>query len=122
MRVFMAVALSSYRPKKKKELFVRIYSIRSYPRKDKSFLIASGLIAGGGIIGVLSNAVVILDDKWTYVSIMSGIDIQGWMLAAGMAPEAIARLTNWLGLLFFLGLCAFVYWDSRRAKPPEPED
>ncbi|MCP4657288.1 MAG: oligopeptide transporter, OPT family [bacterium] len=88
-------------------------------RKDKAILIASGLIAGGAIIGVLSNALVILDDKWQSVSIMDSINVSQWMLNAGMAPETVARLTNWLGLVFLLGLCAWVYWDSRRTRPPE---
>ncbi len=89
-------------------------------RKDKSILIASGLIAGGAIIGVLSNALVILDDQWQSVSIMDTINVSQWMLNAGMAPETVARLNNWLGLVFLLGLCAWVYWDSRRTEPPEP--
>ena len=88
------------------------------PRKDKAILIASGLIAGGAVIGVLTNALVILDDKWQAVAIMDAIDSSRWLQAAGMTPEGVGRLGNWLGLVLLLLLCAFVYWDSRRAKDP----
>ena len=36
-----------------------------------------------------------------------------------MNPESLARVENWLGLILFLGLCAFVYFDCRRAKAEE---
>ena len=86
------------------------------PRKDKAILIASGLIAGGAIIGVVSNALVILDDYWQSVSIMESIDTSRWLQAAGMAQESVARLGNALGLVMILALCGYVYWDARRAK------
>ena len=41
----------------------------------------------------------------------------GPCLPIGVNPEALARTENWLGLLLFLALCVFVYFDCRRAKP-----
>jgi len=47
---------------------------------------------------------------------MEKIKVSEWLMNSGMSPEAVIRLGNWLGVIFFLGLCAFVYWDSCRAK------
>ncbi|RJP77284.1 MAG: oligopeptide transporter, OPT family [Candidatus Zixiibacteriota bacterium] len=68
-------------------------------RGEKAILIASGLIAGGALAGVL--------DAITKT--------------VGFEPEpvfgAIGR--NWLGLIVFLGLAAFLYIDSRKARAGE---
>jgi hypothetical protein len=54
--------------------------------------------------------------------IMPFIDISGRMIDAGVNPEAIARVENWVGLVMFLGLCVLVYLDCWRAKPEETID
>jgi hypothetical protein len=49
--------------------------------------------------------------------IMPAIDTSRAMLDAGANPETLARIQNIVGLLLFLALCVFVYFDCRRAKP-----
>ena len=49
--------------------------------------------------------------------IMPFLDMSGRMIEGGVDPAGLARTQNWLGLLLFLGLCVFVYFDCRRAKP-----
>jgi len=78
---------------------------------------------------VLVNFTAALDDRllgaWQWVGnkeeivgkIMPFFDISGRMIDGGVNPEALARTENWLGLLLFLALCVFVYFDCRRAKP-----
>jgi hypothetical protein len=118
----------------------------SKARSNKGILIASGLIAGGAIMEVLVSFTGAVDQlaKWkvfkpiqhiadgvaemvegaqVYVGkIMPFIDCSGRMLDGGTNPENLARVENWLGLLFFLGLCGFVFWDCCRAKPEETID
>jgi len=73
----------------------------SKARSDKGVLIASGLIAGGAIIGVIS-------------AILTALKV-GFMtkFKSPLGPEG----TNWLGLAAFIALGAWAYWDSCRAKP-----
>lgn len=103
-------------------------------RTNKGILIASGLIAGGAITEVLVNFTGAIDGFWfsakTMIggierevgSIMPFFDISGRMIDGGTNPESLARVENWLALLFFLGLCGFVYWDCCRAKPDDSAD
>ena len=86
-------------------------------RSNKGILIASGLIAGGAIMEVLVNFTGALDDLVFGKTIMPLLDMSGRMLDGGMDPEGLARTQNWLGLILFLALCVFVYFDCRRAKP-----
>jgi hypothetical protein len=48
---------------------------------------------------------------------MPFLDMGGRMIDGGVNPEGLARFENWLGLILFLALCVFVYFDCRRAKP-----
>ena len=101
----------------------------SKARSNKGILIASGLIAGGAIMEVLVNFTAALDDLFlgakTWVGsgeeivgkIMPFLDVGGRMIDGGVNPEGLARFENWLGLILFLALCVFVYFDCRRAKP-----
>ncbi len=98
-------------------------------RNNKGILLASGLIAGGAIMEVLVNFTSALDDlllgtkvlvgtaERTVGTIMPFLDVSGRMIDSGTDPVSLARTQNWLGLLLFLGLCLFVYFDCRRAKP-----
>lgn len=81
-------------------------------RSDKGVLIASGLIAGGAIIGVIISMLIALDDAWKSVHIMDSIDTSRF-LSDGFG--------NWLGLFMFAGLCVYAYWDCVRAKPEPPD-
>jgi hypothetical protein len=55
--------------------------------------------------------------------IMPFLDVSGRMIDRGVNPDTLARVQNWLGLVIFLALCVFVFWDCLRAKPTgdEPE-
>ncbi|OGH72084.1 MAG: hypothetical protein A3I93_03775 [Candidatus Magasanikbacteria bacterium RIFCSPLOWO2_02_FULL_43_22] len=68
----------------------------SKARGDKAILVASGLIAGGALAGVLDGITKMAGVEWTF----------------GFSDH----VRNWLGLAVFLVLAAFLYWDSRRAK------
>ena len=39
------------------------------------------------------------------------------MIDAGVDPQSLALTENWLGLILFLLLCLFIFWDCLRAKP-----
>ncbi|RMF76499.1 MAG: peptide transporter [Acidobacteria bacterium] len=88
----------------------------SKARSNKGILIASGLIAGGAIMEVLINFVGAIDDQLLGWGILPAIDISRHLVRGGVDAAGLARVENWLGLLFFLGLCVFVYWDCRRAS------
>lgn len=106
----------------------------SKARVNKGILIASGLIAGGAIMEVLVNFTTALDELFLGTKqlvgsaemlvgkIMPALDMSGRMIDSGMNPETLARVENWLGLVVFMLLCVFVYWDSCRAKPEEGAD
>ncbi|MFQ5589842.1 MAG: OPT family oligopeptide transporter [Phycisphaerae bacterium] len=92
----------------------------SKARSDKGILIASGLIAGGAIIGVLQSMLTALDDEYlTRVKLMEWLEIPNHLIEGGTNPDAYLRLCNWLGLLAFMALAWFTYWDSCRARPDE---
>jgi putative OPT family oligopeptide transporter len=98
-------------------------------RHNKGILLASGLIAGGAIMEVLVNFTGALDDLLLGSKVMVGgeerivgkimpfLDVSGRMIDSGSNPEELVRTQNWLGLLLFVVLCLFVYFDCRRAKP-----
>ncbi|MCK4660062.1 MAG: OPT/YSL family transporter [Phycisphaerae bacterium] len=100
-------------------------------RSDKGILIASGLIAGAAIVEVGVNFLAILDEKIWGVARMVGVeekivgkimpwlDVSGRLTDGGTNPELLARFGNWFGLIAFLLLCVFVYWDCRRVKLPK---
>ncbi len=98
-------------------------------RNNKGILLASGLIAGGAIMEVLVNFTNAIDEQKlgakmlidgverTVGKIMPFFDMSGRMIEGGADPVGLARTQNWIGLLLFLALCVFVYFDCRRAKP-----
>jgi hypothetical protein len=71
-------------------------------RNDRGTLVASGLIAGGALAGVLQGVTDILQE-WS-----------GWTL-----PQfgATGWGGNWIGLLVFLALGTGIYLDAHRARP-----
>lgn len=75
-------------------------------RANRGTLIASGLIAGGALAGVLDAIVIAVREAMGR--------------PAGEASASyLDGLGNWVGLLVFLGLSAFVYFDARRARAAE---
>ncbi|UCE58294.1 MAG: OPT/YSL family transporter [Phycisphaerales bacterium] len=49
--------------------------------------------------------------------IMPALDFSGGFIDGGTDPIWLARFENFLGLIMFLALCLFVFWDCLRAKP-----
>ena len=76
-------------------------------RVQRGTLLASGFIAGGAIMGVVGALVV----------------LAGWQrfidLGIGEKYDALGQV---LSILLFSGLCAFLYLDSKRAKPIEHKE
>jgi len=75
----------------------------SKARNDKGILIASGLIAGGALIGVFDALIKFIQDKMQ-ISILPDLN-------------NTAEFGNWLGLGLYVVLAFFLYWDATRAKP-----
>ncbi len=73
-------------------------------RNNRGTLIASGLIAGGALAGVADGVARMVTD-WAGYRILSFENFE----AAG----------NWLGLVMFCLLSAYVVWDASRARPEE---
>ena len=78
-------------------------------RKERGTLIASGFIAGGAIMGVVSAFIVffgkqIFSEDWT---MMKALGTEHWVESA---PSEI------LGFVMFALLCVYMYWDSLRVK------
>jgi hypothetical protein len=74
-------------------------------RGDRGILIASGLIAGGALAGVLSALVQFVES-----------DVIGHPLFTRLT-WAQTDAGNWLGLVVFAGICAYIYLDARRVRP-----
>jgi uncharacterized oligopeptide transporter (OPT) family protein len=78
-------------------------------RHEKGTLIASGFIAGGALVGVFAAVLRFIDDR-SGTTIMQFLDLTtrggfgGWLAAWG----------NWLGLLAFVLLGIWVYYDGRK--------
>jgi uncharacterized oligopeptide transporter (OPT) family protein len=72
----------------------------SKARHDRGLLLASGLIAGGAIIGVVAALLKFFEDKYgtTLIPDFNNVGSTG----------------NWLGLVLFVLLCVYIYWDSLR--------
>lgn len=85
---------------------------RSKAFNDKSILIASGFIAGGALAGVFDGLTKGL------LSIL-GRDPEAFGFAAWAPSLFTEGFRNWLGLVVFLALAAFLYWDARRQETPQ---
>jgi putative OPT family oligopeptide transporter len=80
-------------------------------RRERGTLIASGFIAGGAIMGVISAFIIFagkqfINPDWTLVAAI-GDSYTHWTESAG--AEA-------LGFFMFLLICLYMIWDSMRAK------
>ncbi len=97
-------------------------------RKNKGILIASGLVAGAAFTDVLIGFIKLID-QWAFgkevlVSgktevvgvVMPFIDLSRRFVENGVDPEWLARFSNWLGLVMFMGLCAYMFWDCCKAR------
>jgi uncharacterized oligopeptide transporter (OPT) family protein len=74
-------------------------------RGNRGTLIASGFIAGGALAGVFDGVIRLALD-------LSG---RGVTWEVGNVESA----GNWIGLLVFVALGAFLFWDARRATEAE---
>ena len=70
-------------------------------RRERGTLIASGFIAGGALLGVFSAILRYAGFNW--------VDAE-WF--ASHTAELLALVT-------FIGILAYMYWDSMRAKKEE---
>lgn len=70
-------------------------------RRERGTLIASGFIAGGAIMGVVSATLKYFD--FNYANF-------GWHWGESFGGELLA-------VFMFLGIAAYFIWDSKRAKP-----
>ena len=92
-------------------------------RHERGTLLASGLIAGGALMGVVSAAIKFIQD----------IPAEAAIKAAGtVTPQQITEIKNsfnwinegwangngaiWAALGMYILLCAYLDWDSMRAK------
>lgn len=75
----------------------------SKARNDKAILIASGFIAGGALAGVGDGLTRAAGGLFNFTM-------------PEVCGDNLAWLANWLGLLVFIALSVFLYWDSIRAK------
>ncbi len=78
-------------------------------RHDKGTLVASGFIAGGALIGVFSALLRFIEES-------TGRTIVPDLTTAGAFGAWLGAWGNWLGLVVFLGLGAWVAWVSWREK------
>ncbi|GAB4335045.1 MAG: oligopeptide transporter, OPT family [Calditrichia bacterium] len=83
-------------------------------RKEKGTLIASGFIAGGAIMGVVSAFIIffgkkMFGDEWNLVRAL-GDGYEHWTQSAG---------AEILGFVMFVLLAAYMVWDSLKAKKAE---
>jgi len=72
-------------------------------RRERGTLIASGFIAGGALMGVVSALIA----------------LPGWneRLHTGIAERPIGEI---LSIALFLGLCLYLYFDSKKGAPDAP--
>ena len=92
-------------------------------RHERGTLLASGLIAGGALMGVVSAAIKFIQDIPADAAIKaSGVvspkEIMDIKNSYNWINEAWANSNGaiWLALGMFVLLCAYLVWDSMRAK------
>ncbi len=81
-------------------------------RHNRGLLVASGLLAGGALAGVVDALVKYVSQaKWAFGAKEDALYID-------FGPNA-GPVLNWVGLLAFGLLCFFIYWNSCRAREDE---
>jgi putative OPT family oligopeptide transporter len=92
----------------------------SEARGNRGTLLASGFIAGGALAGVLGALLNLIKtgvpDPATPGDFKSVAQIIDLPARLGFSPEADAAQV--ISLVCFVGLCAFLYYDARRATAP----
>jgi len=84
----------------------------SKARHNRGLLVASGLLAGGALAGVMDALVKYISQaEWAF-----GMSKEALYIDYG--PNAGPAL-NWVGLAAFVLILLFVYWNSCRAKTEE---
>jgi len=93
-------------------------------RKEKGTLMASGFVAGGAIMGVVSALVLffgkmLVADDWTR-TLHDGtvINAEGWSVIHALNMHGWVEENPWsavLALVLFLGVCFSLYKGARRA-------
>lgn len=81
----------------------------SKARHEKGTLIASGFIAGGALVGVLTAFLKFIEDS-AHVHLIP--DVSAW----GGFGVFVGAWGNWIGLAVFLLLAWGLYWDACREK------
>jgi putative OPT family oligopeptide transporter len=82
-------------------------------RHEKGTLVASGFIAGGALVGVLTALLRFVEDS-AHVHIIPEITHLGGF------GVFVGAWGNWIGLVVFLLLAWGLYWDACREKVEEP--
>jgi putative OPT family oligopeptide transporter len=82
-------------------------------RNDRGTLIASGFIAGGAVIGVVSAVITYVEQEWLHH--------KEPFLYTGIADRVFGTLKfgELLALIMFVLLCVYTVWDACRAKKPK---
>ncbi len=80
-------------------------------RGDRGILVSSGLIAGGALAGVMAALVQFIESDL----IPKGADGKPSFTFPRIGFTE-GNLPNLLGLVMFLAICGFIWWDSMRAK------
>ena len=78
-------------------------------RGDKGTLIASGMIAGGAVMGVVGAILM-------YIQSSTG---NNFLPNLGLGEDSFVG--NTLSIVMLFGLCAFLFWDTIRVKEDRPE-
>jgi putative OPT family oligopeptide transporter len=76
-------------------------------RQERGTLIASGFIAGGALVGVLAALLRFIEDSMKVVIVPD---------LTRFAGPWLDSWHNWLGLVAFLLLCAWMWWDAMKEK------
>lgn len=81
----------------------------AHARHERGTLVASGFIAGGALVGVLTALLRFFEDS-------SGRSLIPDMTSWGAFGSWLGAWSNWLGFVLFLGLALAVYLDAKRAR------
>ena len=86
-------------------------------RKERGTLIASGFIAGGALMGVI-GAALNLDQLGTparFISVGTEYVQRAGRWVTGEHAAYFVEYGQWISLVAFIGLCAYLYYDAKRA-------